>query len=202
MTRIKICGLRRQEDAAYVNRSLPDYAGFILNYPKSRRNIDLQTGTVLRRILNPGIQAVGVTVDLSIEEVATAATLVGLDIVQLHGHEDDRYIESLRKVIKKPVWKTFLIKELSDLDAVENCVADMVLLDTGYGCGEKFDWKIARKFSRPFILAGGLNSENVRDAIKVVHPWCVDVSSGVETFEVKDESKIKSFIRAVRETEM
>ena len=198
MTRIKICGLFRDCDIDYVNETEPDYVGFILNYPKSRRNISCQRAAQMKKRLKPGIRTVGVFVDQPVDTVALAAREIGLDIVQLHGHEDDQYIRSLREIMPQEIWKAFRIESESDLHEAKNCPADKILLDNGYGTGKPFDWKKAISFTRPFILAGGLEPGNIQDAINLLHPEILDMSSGVETDGVKDREKIKRAVSEAR----
>ncbi len=199
MTKIKICGLYREADIDYVNEAGPDYAGFILDFPRSHRNLTPEAAAALRRNLAPGIRAVGVFVDRPMDAVAAAAETVGLDVVQLHGHEDDAYIAALREKTGLPVWKAFKIRAAADLEAAARSRADAVLLDNGYGTGEAFDWSLAEGFARPFLLAGGLTPENIPAAVKAMRPALVDVSSGVETNQIKDREKILAAVRAARE---
>ena len=198
MTQIKICGLTREADIDYVNEAKPDYIGFILNFPRSRRNISPAAAAVLKRRLSPGIKAVGVFVDQPEEAVAEAAGIIGLDVIQLHGQENDGCIAALRERLSLPIWKAFRIRTVSDLQAAERSAADEVLLDNGYGTGEAFDWSLAADFTRPFLLAGGLTPENIPDAVGAMHPKLLDISSGVETAGVKDREKILAAVRAAR----
>lgn len=201
MTLIKICGLYRPVDIDYVNEAGPDFIGFILNFPKSHRNLDPVQARELRQRLKPGIRSVGVFVDRPMDEVFAAAAEIGLDVIQLHGHEDDAYIRELRGKTAKPVWKAFRIRNAADLAAAENSTADEILLDNGYGTGETFDWSYAASFTRPFLLAGGLTPENIPDAVRMLHPKMLDISSGVETDRVKDREKILAAVRAAHTQE-
>jgi phosphoribosylanthranilate isomerase len=198
MTQIKICGLTREADIDYVNEARPDYIGFILNFPKSRRNLSPEQAAALKSRLSPEIRAVGVFVDRPAEEIIRAAETVGLDVIQLHGHEDDAYIAALRERTNLPVWKAFRVRSAADLSAAERSSADEILLDNGYGTGEAFDWSLAGGFNRPFLLAGGLTPERIPQAIRALHPKLVDISSGVETDGVKDRDKILAAVRAAR----
>ena len=110
MTQIKICGLFRSCDIEYVNEAQPDYAGFILNFPKSHRNLTADQAAGLRSRLSPGIKAVGVFVDQPMDTILSAAKLIGLDVIQLHGHEDDAFIRELREKSGLPVWKAFKVR--------------------------------------------------------------------------------------------
>jgi phosphoribosylanthranilate isomerase len=198
MTQIKICGLTREADIDYVNEARPDYIGFILNFPKSRRNLSPEQAAALKSRLSPEIRAVGVFVDRPAEEIIRAAETVGLDVIQLHGHEDDAYIAALRERTNLPVWKAFRVRSAADLSAAERSSADEILLDNGYGTGEAFDWSLAGGFNRPFLLAGGLTPERIPQAIRALHPKLVDISSGVETDGDKDRDKILAAVRAAR----
>ncbi|MBE6997579.1 MAG: phosphoribosylanthranilate isomerase [Ruminococcaceae bacterium] len=199
MTKIKICGLNRPCDIDYVNEAGPDYAGFVLNFPQSHRSLTPAAAAALRKRLAPGIRAVGVFVDQPAEALAAAAEAVGLDVVQLHGHEDEAYIAELRRMTPLAIWKAFKIRAAADLDAAAQSSADEVLLDSGCGTGARFDWSLAEGFDRPFLLAGGLTPESIPAAIDAMHPALVDISSGVETDRVKDRDKIIAAVRAARE---
>ena len=117
---------------------------------------------------------------------------------QLHGNEDDIYIKQLRKLADRPVIKAFHIESTSDMETANRCSADYVLLDSGAGTGTVFDWKLIQDIKRPYFLAGGLGVDNVETALKLLHPFAVDVSSGIETDGVKDKTKMAAFIAAVR----
>ena len=132
------------------------------------------------------------------ERVIQTADRLRADIIQLHGHENDDYIEEIKESTGREVWKAFKIRYDEDLAAASSCKADMVLLDNGYGTGQTFDWSLLRFFDRPFILAGGLTPENIPEAIDKLHPMAVDISSGVETEGIKDRAKIMAAVEAVR----
>lgn len=195
--KVKICGLSRPADIAAVNQYQPDYAGFIINFPKSHRNVFPEQVKVLRQMLSEHIPAVGVTVNQSLESVVQLLNDRVIDIAQLHGQEDEAYIHALKAMTGKPVWKAFQIHKEADLEWAKNSPADMILLDNGYGTGEAFDWTLVRDIGRPFILAGGLCSENLHDAAKM-QPYAMDISSGAETDRVKDPEKIRTLIEIVR----
>lgn len=201
---IKICGLFRECDISYVNRAQPDYAGFILNFPKSHRNVSPAAARILRQLLRPEIRAVGVFVNQPADTVMEIAELVGLDVIQLHGQEDNAYIKKIREQSGLTVWKAFKVRDAEDLDKARQCAADEVLLDNGYGTGEAFDWSVVTGSrggvpKRGFILAGGLTPDNLPDALRRLGPGIVDISSGVETDKVKDPDKIMAAVRAVRD---
>lgn len=196
MTKIKICGLFRECDIDYVNEARPDYAGFILNYPKSHRNVPPGTAQELRSKLLTEIKAVGVFVNQPEETVISTARFVGLDIIQLHGNEDNDYINHLKEKTSIPIWKAFKVETEAALKEALQSAADEILLDNGYGTGESFDWSMVKDFNRPFILAGGLKPENIPEAIRTLKPYALDISSGVETQKVKDPGKISAAVKS------
>lgn len=201
MTKIKICGLFRPGDIDYVNQAKPDYIGFILNFKKSHRFIEPKEAVTLRKSLDPSIKAVGVFVDEDLKEVIKASKLLNLNVIQLHGHEDNDYIEVLKESTDIPVWKAFKVRSEEDLVKANSSLADMVILDNGYGTGECFDWSLITHFRREFILAGGLTPENIEEAVSKFTPYCVDISSGAETDKRKDKEKIIKAVNAVRNTQ-
>jgi len=198
MSKIKICGLFRKEDTEFVNEAKPDYCGFILHFPKSHRSLEPEKAKELRQYIDSSVRVVGVFVNQPPEYVIQTADTVGLQVIQLHGNEDDDYIRKVQSESKLPVWKAFRIRNREDLIRAAGCAADMVLLDNGYGTGEVFDWSVVTEFERPFILAGGLTAENIPDAIKSLNPEIVDLSSGVETDKRKDREKILRAVKAAR----
>jgi phosphoribosylanthranilate isomerase len=198
MTKIKICGLSREADIEAVNRVLPDYIGFV--FAESRRKVSMETAAALKVKLDTRIQAVGVFVNEDIERIAEIYRRGIIDIVQLHGDEDDVYINELKNLCCCPVIKAVGVS--SFLPALSNG-ADFLLFDTltkqRGGTGTAFDWNILKDYrERPYFLAGGLSIENVEAAVRLLHPYCVDVSSGVETEEVKDARKINEICKTVR----
>ncbi len=199
MTRIKICGLYRFEDVGYVNEAKPDWCGFIINFPKSHRNVLPEQVKVMRERLSDGIIPVGVFVNQPVEAVAGFLGGGVVSVAQLHGSEDNIYIDRLRKLAPgHEIWKAFKVRAKEDLYEVELSKADMVLLDNGYGTGKAFDWRLAGGLKRPFILAGGLTPENINEAVEMLSPYGVDISSGVETGKKKDIKKIIAAVYAAR----
>lgn len=201
-TRVKTCGLKRDEDIDYANRLLPDYIGFILCPRFAKRYVNPEKAHELKAKLNPRIKAVGVFVDQPPEEVADTAKKVGLDMIQLHGSEDDSYIDELRNLTDKPLIKAFKIRSKEDVATAIKSKADYILLDNGTGTGEKFDWSILKEMresiKRPFFLAGGLSPDNVAKAVREVRPFAVDASSGLEEDGKKNYILMKEFISEVR----
>ena len=162
MTRIKICGLTRPEDVRYVNTAKPDWCGFILNFPSSRRNVTPEQARALRAGLDPDIRPVGVFVDRPVEEVAALLNSGVISVAQLHGREDNAYISVLRTLAPGcVVWRAFQLRSQADLAAADASGADLVLLDNGRGTGQTFDWSLAGSVHRPFLLAGGLTPESI-----------------------------------------
>lgn len=199
MTKIKICGLRRPEDIAYVNEAKPDFAGFIIDVPKSRRNVPREKVRELTALLSPEILPVGVFVNAPMETILSLVTDGTLKAVQLHGQESQRYLEELKKQVAVPLIRAFSIRSPEDLTEAEKSPADFVLLDNGAGgTGETFDWSLLSSFDRPFFLAGGLRLENIAEAVSRFHPYALDLSSGVETDGYKDKEKIIAAVAAVR----
>ena len=200
MTRIKICGLTRPEDVRYVNTAKPDWCGFILNFPSSRRNVTPEQARALRAGLDPDIRPVGGFVDRPVEEVAALLNSGVISVAQLHGREDNAYISVLRTLAPGcVVWRAFQLRSQADLAAADASGADLVLLDNGRGTGQTFDWSLAGSVHRPFLLAGGLTPESIPRAVAALRPYGLDLSSGVETDGVKDPAKIQAAVTAARE---
>lgn len=200
MTRIKICGLTRPEDVRYVNTAKPDWCGFILNFPSSRRNVTPEQARALRAGLDPDIRPVGVFVNRPVEEVAALLNSGVISVAQLHGREDNAYISVLRTLAPGcVVWRAFQLRSQADLAAADASGADLVLLDNGRGTGQTFDWSLAGSVHRPFLLAGGLTPESIPRAVAALRPYGLDLSSGVETDGVKDPAKIQAAVTAARE---
>ena len=206
MTEIKLCGLTRAEDIEAANRLRPDYIGLVFA-KKSKRYVTPEKAASLKALLAEGIKAVGVFVNEPPEQVAKLLTDGVIDIAQLHGAEDEDYIRTLRTLTDKPVIKAFRLgtagtepgsEAAAILTEAARCSADHILLDSGAGTGEAFDRTILKDFNRPFFLAGGMSPETVAEAIREVHPFAVDVSSGIETEGVKDAAKMQAFCDAVR----
>lgn len=199
MTKIKICGLRRPQDMEAVNAARPDFAGFVVEVPKSRRSVDRKELRELAGRLEGGILSVGVFVDAPAEFVAELLDEGTLDLAQLHGHEDEAYMEKLRRLTDKPLIQAFSIQTEADAQKALGSSADYLLLDQGRGgTGQTFDWSLLPEIDRPFFLAGGLGEENLEQAIRQVKPWAVDLSSSLETDGQKDPEKIRRAVELVR----
>ena len=199
-TKIKICGLRRREDILAVNEAKPDYCGFIIEFPKSSRNV---TGALVRELtakLNPDIIPVGVFVNAAPERVEELLLDGTIHIAQLHGQEDEAYIRRIQKNTGHQVIKVFSVKTAQDIENALKSPADYILLDQGGGgTGQTFDWSLIPEIDRPFFLAGGLGADNLETAVRTIHPYAVDLSSSVETEKRKDPMKIRQVVDIVRE---
>ena len=201
MTRIKLCGLTRPEDIAAANALRPEYVGFVFA-ANSRRAVSRKTAEELKVHLLPEIQAVGVFVNETPEAVAGLLNAGVIDVAQLHGQEDETYISCLRKLTNKPLLQAFHVTDVQSLARAGKSSADRILLDSGPGgTGTAFDWSVLDKFERPYFLAGGLDPDTVGDAVRRLHPYAVDVSSGIETAGRKDPQKMAAFMAAVRKNE-
>ena len=196
MTKIKLCGLSRPCDMDYVNEANPDFCGFIINYPRSRRSVTPEQVRGLCRNLRREIRAVGVFVDAPLETILSLQDV--LSMVQLHGQESEDDIAALRSACALPLIQAFQIRTEADLLRAEASPADHILLDSGQGSGLRFDWSLLRRIRRPYILAGGLTPENLGAAVEQLHPWGVDLSSGIETGGFKDRDKMIAAVNAVR----
>ena len=195
---IKLCGLTRIEDIETANLLQPDYVGFVF-YQKSKRNISVDKAVELRKALNKEIKVVAVFLNEEIDKVVEIANYDFVDMVQVHGNLSKEYIKDIKTRTNKKVIQAFRIKNEEDIKKANASIADLVLLDNGDGgTGKPFNWELLRGMKRDFILAGGLNAENVGLAIEKCHPIMVDASSSIETNGVKDKEKMAAFVAAVR----
>lgn len=202
MTKVKICGLRTEQDIRFVNELKPDYVGFVLCEGR-KRTISCEEAARLRRLLAPEIPAIGVFVDDPLERVASLLKSGIIQMAQLHGQESAAYAEELKRITDAPILRAFTVRSAADLKSAFSFPADFPLLDNGKGTGETFDWSLLsdttpQSRQKPFFLAGGITPDNVKEAILRFHPFAVDVSSGVETDGKKDYDKIKALLHAVR----
>lgn len=200
MTKCKLCGLFRPCDIAAANKLRPDYIGFVFTKASSRFVTDRQA-CALKSQLHPSIPSVGVFVDESPQRIAGLVREGIIDLIQLHGRETESYLQQLRMLTDAPIIQAFRIRDDSDVRKAQKSTADLILLDAGAGDGKQFDWQLVKQVNRPYFLAGGLTPENVEAAIKKLHPYAVDVSSGVETEGRKDQEKMAAFMAAVRRKE-
>jgi phosphoribosylanthranilate isomerase len=200
MPKIKICGLKREEDVSFVNAAKPDYAGFV--FAGVKRKIDFNTAAKFRYLLDDKVQSVGVFVNDKIDNIVNLCEDKTINLVQLHGGEGESYICRLKERIKNPIVKVVRVK-----DKIYSVVtkADFVLFDTYSsseceygGSGKVFDWDLLKEYRKPFFLAGGLNKGNIVAAVKKMNPYCVDLSSGVEKNGVKDLNEIVEMVKILR----
>lgn len=196
------------EDIEAANAVHPDLVGFIFA-KKSRRCITPANALAFRAMLDPTIKAVGVYVDAAVDEILEAVSQGSIQVVQLHGHEDETYIETLRMRLSEAdhgeiaIIKAFRLDKASDVARVNASAADGCLVDSGDGgTGTCFDWELLDGITRPYFLAGGLNPENVAAAVTHLQPYGVDVSSGIETDGKKDSKKMARFVDAVRKSKI
>lgn len=199
MTKVKFCGLKRLCDIAWANELEPDFVGFV--FAGAKRRVDADQARLLRSELDAEIPAVGVFVN---EDPARIADLVEagiIQLVQLHGQESTAYIHNLRRWVDVPLIQAFSIQNAADIQRALESPADYILLDHGKGgTGEAFDWSLLQHIKRPYFLAGGLTPENAAQAA-ALHPFALDVSSGIETDGVKDRKKMMRFMANVRHEE-
>ena len=215
--KIKICGISKVETILAIVDAKPDYMGLVFAPSKRQVTVD-QAKTLVEELHkqytkrynngaeqsnNDEIKTVGVFVNETLDNLVSIATEANLDVVQLHGDEDEAFIQSLKERTNVEVWKAVQIRSAADAEAWIDSSADMLLFDAYHkdergGTGEVFDWSCLDEFERPFMLAGGIDSTNVARAIRTVRPYGIDISSGIETEGVKDDKKIKAFTNIVR----
>lgn len=197
--KLKICGLYRDIDISYVNHDKPDYIGFIF-WPKSHRYVTAESAGALKKMLDPAIKAVGVFVDEDPEIILSIAAAGIIDVIQLHGGETEDTVKYIKEQSGLPVIKAVKMQTGTEHDKWADSCADYLLLDSGMGTGKPFDWSSAKtRPKKPFFLAGGINDTNVQEAIRLFHPYAVDLSSSVETDKKKAPEKIAKVVRAVRD---
>lgn len=192
MVKVKFCGLKRPCDIAWANELHPDYVGFVFAGTKRRVSDDL--AAALRKALDPSIPAVGVFVDDELSHMAALVNAGVIQVIQLHGQEEEECVEHLQQELKVPVIKAFSIADEDDVQKALASRADYILLDQGAGgTGKAFDWSLLRHIDRPYFLAGGLTPQNAAQAA-ALQPYALDVSSGIETDGVKDRDKMTLFM--------
>ena len=198
MVKIKICGIKRLEDVEMVNRYKPDYIGFV--FADSKRKVSHDLAKELRNNLDSDIIPVGVFVDSPQDEILKLFDDGIIEIAQLHGSESEQYILDLKKKTNGELKIINAIEMTQEIDLLEynDSNSDYLLLDSGKGSGKTFDWSLIRKdIKKEFFLAGGLNSENVTQAINEFNPYAIDLSSSLETDGFKDENKRKEIMEVI-----
>lgn len=202
LSKIKICGLTREEDIRYVNECLPDYIGFV--FAESRRQVDRKQADRMREKLDGRICPVGVFVNESADIVAELLNEEIIDIAQLHGDEGEDYIGFLKEKMKRGrIIQAVRVRQREDILEKLQSSADYLLFDTyagqAYGgTGKTFRWELTQGVEREFFLAGGIDSTNIEQAIRVAAPYALDLSSAVETDGKKDREKILEIVSKVR----
>ena len=215
--KVKMCGISKVETIPAVVEAKPNYMGLV--FAPSKRQVTVDQAKTLVEELHKGcakkygsdtepdkndtIKTVGVFVNETVDNLVTIANEVNLDAVQLHGDEDETFIQSLKERTNVEVWKAVQIRSAADVEEWIDSSADMILFDAYHkdergGTGEVFDWSSLDAFERPFMLAGGIDSTNVARAIRTVRPYGIDTSSGIETNGVKDDEKITAFTKIVK----
>ena len=215
--KVKMCGISKVETIPAVVEAKPNYMGLV--FAPSKRQVTVEQAKTLVEELHKGcakkygsdtepdkndtIKTVGVFVNETVDNLVTIANEVNLDAVQLHGDEDETFIQSLKERTNVEVWKAVQIRSAADVEEWIDSSADMILFDAYHkdergGTGEVSDWSSLDEFERPFMLAGGIDSTNVARAIRTVRPYGIDTSSGIETNGVKDDEKITAFTKIVK----
>lgn len=224
--KIKMCGISKVETIPAIIDAKPDYMGLV--FAPSKRQVTVEQAKTLVEELykqnvvgnnseveqtepvtsldtasSETIKTVGVFVNETVENLLKIAEEVKLDVIQLHGDEDESFIQILKEQSNVEVWKAVQVRSAADAEKWIDSSADMLLFDAYHkdergGTGEVFDWSSLDEFDRPFMLAGGIDSTNVARAIRTVRPYGIDISSGIETEGVKDNEKIKAFTNIVR----
>ena len=208
--KVKMCGISKVETIPAVVEAKPDYMGLV--FASSKRQVTVDQAKTLVEALHKqckaqndtvSIKTVGVFVNETLDNLVTIANEANLDVVQLHGDEDEAFIQSLKERTNVEVWKAIQIRSAVDAEAWIDSSADMLLFDAYHkdergGTGDAFDWSCLDTFERPFMLAGGIDSTNVARAIRTVRPYGIDISSGIETNGEKDDEKITAFTKIVK----
>ncbi|MDE5883904.1 MAG: phosphoribosylanthranilate isomerase [Oscillospiraceae bacterium] len=204
--RLKICGIRRIQDVNYLNLHSPDYAGFILSKPFWRYVAPGQM-KILHEALHPGIRRVGVFVNPELHEIRDYAGF--LDVIQLHGEESEEFIRLVRDNFPElEIWKAVRIRNPEDIHRADLLPVDKLVLDSfsenshgGTGTLAPWDVIVQNRPGKEFFLAGGISAENIRNAVREVRPFGMDVSSSVETDKCKDVSKIRNILEILQTIE-
>ena len=208
--KVKMCGISKVETIPAVVEAKPDYMGLV--FAPSKRQVTVEQAKILIEELHKQcinhydtkvVKTVGVFVNETLDNLVRIADTANLDAVQLHGDEDETFIQSLKERTNVEVWKAIQIRTAADTEKWIDSSADMLLFDAYHkdergGTGEVFDWSSLDAFERPFMLAGGIDSTNVARAIRTVRPYGIDISSGIETNGMKDDKKITAFTKIVK----
>ena len=207
--KVKMCGISKVETIPAIVDAKPDYMGLV--FAPSKRQVTVEQAKILIEELHKQcinhydikvVKTVGVFVNETLDNLVRIADTANLDAVQLHGDEDEAFIQSLKERTNVEVWKAIQIRTAADTEKWIDSSAEMLLFDAYHkdergGTGEVFDWSSLDAFERPFMLAGGIDSTNVARAIRTVRPYGIDISSGIETNGMKDDKKITAFTKIV-----
>ena len=198
--RIKMCGLRRPDEIIYANECLPDYIGFV--FAESRRKVSGGEAKKLGEQLDPLVKKVGVFVNEPLRSLISISEEAGLDIIQLHGDEDDEYIREVRHKTGKEIWKAVRVRTAKDIQAAQELPTDKLLLDSfseeSYGgTGKVMDFAVLdqAEIRKPYFIAGGLTVDNLPVILRNTEPYGIDISSVIETGGVKDREKMRKVIQ-------
>jgi phosphoribosylanthranilate isomerase len=204
LTKIKVCGITRLEDAEYAAELGAWAVGFIL-WPQSKRAVDPAVAAGITRVMRRRLELVGVFVNQSLDEIADSVDVLGLTHVQLHGDEGPAFCTAVAQRTGAKIIKAVRIGHAADLQDAARFRTDFHLLDTSQaglygGTGKTWDWELVKHWRSkvPYLLSGGLTAENVGAGIVATRPWGVDVASGVESEPgIKDPAKLEAFFAAV-----
>lgn len=202
---VKICGITQIEEIEELNKLKPDYVGFV--FAESKRKVDKDCVKILISKLDKDIKSVGVFRNNKFNEILNILDEIRLDVIQLHGDEDEDFIYKLKEKVNCEIWKAFSVQSYKDLLKAYEYPVDTILLDgSSPGSGKVFPWKVLEESSinKNILLAGGINEDNVISAINKIRPYGIDVSSGVESINqngqrLKDKVKMERLIKKVRE---
>ena len=205
--KIKTCGLFREEDIDYANELKPDYIGFV--FAESKRKVGVKHAYNLKNKLDKEIKAVGVFVNDDLDFILNLIKNKIIDIIQLHGNEDNDFLDNLKIKTNAKIIKFIPVENAESILKSADIPADFLLLDNlKGGAGKTFNWNylekafelnnnFKKKFNEKYFLAGGLNKENINEALKF-NPYCVDLSGGLETNGMKDYEKMKYIINITK----
>ncbi len=205
--KIKTCGLFREEDINYANELKPDYIGFV--FAESKRKVGVEKAYNLKNKLDKEIKSVGVFVNDNLDFILNLIREKIIDIIQLHGNEDNDFLDNLKTKTNAKIIKFIPVENADSILNSLNIFSDFILLDNlKGGVGKTFNWnylkeafesnkKFIEVFNKKYFLAGGLNKENINEALKF-NPYCVDLSGGLETDGIKDYEKMKYIINITK----
>ena len=197
MSKIKFCGIKSDSDLDYLNQLAPDYIGMVFA-PKSKRVVTFEEAKKISQTLKPEITRVGVFVDAPESLIAKLVNNQVIQVIQLHGAEDEATIRHYQQTLKVPVIKAFGIQTPDDVKKAIQSPADYLLFDYKVaGSGKTFDWRYIQEVKRDYFLAGGINSENLKEALSL-NPYAIDLSSAIETNGSKDNQKMTTIMNIMR----